>query len=243
MSKVVVITGGTRGIGRAIVEELVSEDYLVVFGGRDSKEGLEIQTRTNGKAVFIQSDVTVKEDIDRLFDETIGMYGSVDAFINNAGITVRASIADTTEEDFDKLIKVNLKGFFLCLKRVIPIMSSQRNGRILVISSINAIRPLPSQGIYSAIKGALEVMVKCLSVDLGPYGITVNSIAPGAIDTDMNRPFWTDESIKRLNEIIPLKRIGTPEDVAKIAKFLLSDDASYITGATIIVDGGLVNIR
>ena len=243
MSKVVVITGGTRGIGKAIVEELATKGYEVIFGGRDEKEGLEIQRKYKDKVTFIHSDVTIKEDIVKLFSETINRYGRIDAFINNAGITVKAGIADTTEEDFDRLIAVNLKGFFLCLKQVIPIMLSQRSGKILAISSINAMRPLPSQGIYSAIKAAIEVIVKCLSVDLGPFGITVNSIAPGAIDTDMNRPFWTEESRKNLSDRIPLKRIGIPQDVAKAVSFLLSDDASYITGATLVVDGGLVNLR
>ncbi len=243
MTQVAVITGGTRGIGRAIVEELFTVGYKVVFGGRDEKEGIKVQEKCNNEALFIRSDVTIKDDIKKLFSKAMNNFGKIDAFINNAGVTVEAKIGDTTEEDFDKLIAVNLKGLFLCLKEVVPIMLSQGNGKIIVVSSINAIRPLPSQGVYSAIKGAIEVMVKCLSVDLGPFGITVNSIAPGAIDTDMNRPFWTEETKKYLSEIIPLKRIGISEDIAKAVRFLLSDDASYITGATIVVDGGLVNIR
>ena len=164
----------------------------------------------------------------------------VDIFVNNAGVTRRKHLLETTPEEIEEIINTNLKGAIYCLTGAAQQMLRQdRGGNIVIVTSINALNPLPSQAVYSSTKAALEALVRCLATDLASSNIRVNSVAPGAINTDMNKHF-TPEILAKLESRIPLGRVGDSEDVGEVVSFLVSDSARYITGATIVVDGGFL---
>lgn len=190
------------------------------------------------RAEAVCVDVTSRKQIENFMQNIVPTFGGVDILVNNAGITVMKPMIDTLPDEIDRIIDTNMKGAIYILQNAAKLMVQQgRGGSIIVITSINAVAPLPSQAIYSSTKAALEALMRCLAVDVARYGIRANSVAPGAIATDMNSHF-TPEVIKRVTAKIPLGKVGTADDIADVVTFLASDAARYITGSTIVADGG-----
>jgi len=243
--KVAAITGGNQGIGLGIAERLIKEGAAVSICYLSDKPGTEkvvAGLRANGgKAVAIQADVSKLADGPRFISETVSQLGEVDILVNNAGVEKRANFWDVTEADYDFVLNVNLKGlFFMTQAFVRYLMPSKRPGKIINISSVHEELPFPHFSSYCASKGALKMITRNLSIELAPLGITINNIAPGAIETPINKNLLNDPvKLKGLLENIPLRRLGTPDDVAAIAAFLAADESSYVTGTTFVVDGGL----
>jgi glucose 1-dehydrogenase len=243
--KVAAVTGGDQGIGRAIVERLASNGADVALCYRSNKAGAdevvgEVQKKGR-KAVAVQCDVAKVAEGQRFLDEAVRQLGRVDILVNNAGLERRADFWDVSEEDYDLVLNVNLKGpFFVTQAFVKHRMQAKAGGKVINISSVHEDLPFPHFASYCASKGGLKMLTRNLSIELAPLGITINSIAPGAIETPINKKLMSDPAkLKAVLENIPLRRLGTPEDVAGIAAFLASADADYVTGTTYFVDGGL----
>lgn len=237
-----IVTGGTRGIGRAIVKELASRGASLAFSftkNRELADALvaEIQS-AGGRALAFQGDVADTKAAEEMVRSVKGELGSVDYLVNNAGITRDKLIMMMSEEDWDAVIDTNLKGVFNVTKPAVSIMVRQRRGAILNIASISGIVGMAGQTNYSASKAGLIGFTKALAKELARRNITVNALALGLIETDMTGAL-ADEYKQKALEQIPLGRYGTVEEVARIAVFLLSDDARYITGQVIQADGGL----
>jgi 3-oxoacyl-[acyl-carrier protein] reductase len=241
-NKVAIVTGASRGIGRAIALSLASYGASVVVnycGSKEKAEEVVQEIRTaGGVASTYQADVADAEAVKLMFSDVMKLYGKIDILVNNAGITRDNLILKMTEDEFDSVINTNLKGVFNCLKQVSRIMLKQKSGRIINISSISGVIGNAGQVNYSASKAGVIGMTMSLAKELGSRGITVNAIAPGYIATDMTAVL-NDEVKEKVAEQIPLKRLGEVEDIAELAAFLASSKASYITGQTIQVDGGL----
>lgn len=241
--KSAVVTGGSRGIGRAICLELAKNGSNVAinyFGSSDSANEVREECEGMGvKAIAIKADISKDDECQRLINEACEAFGKIDILVNNAGITKDNLILRMSPQDFDSVLNTNLRGAFLCLKYVSKIMLRQKSGRILNISSIVGISGNAGQVNYSAAKAGIIGMTKSLAKELGSRSITVNAIAPGFILTDMTRKL-SSEAIEEIAKNIPLKRMGEPLDIAKAAMFLLSDDAAYITGQVLNVDGGML---
>jgi len=244
--KVAIVTGSGQGIGQAIAIRLAREGADIVVDDRkigESAQETAEEIRKLGRRVFIfQGDLSNLDDNRRLIADSVQNLGKVDILVNNAGVEKRADFWEVTEADFDFVININLKGtFFATQDFVLHLMETKRPGRIINISSVHEELPFPHFSTYCASKGALKMLCRDLSVELGPLGITVNNIAPGAIETPINKNLLANpELVSILKNHISLGRLGKPEDVAGLAAFLSSDDASYITGSTFFVDGGLL---
>jgi glucose 1-dehydrogenase len=244
--KVAIVTGSSSGIGQAIAIRLASEGANVVINYRSGSDGAD-ETRTSieaagGKAIIVQADVAKIADTQKLIDEAYSQLGRCDILINNAGIEKKAAFWDVTEADYDTVLNINLKGvFFLTQAFVRKLRDTRATGRIINISSIHEDMVFPNFASYCAAKGGVRMLMRDLAVELGPLGITVNNIAPGAIATPINKSLLEDKpKLNALLANIPLGRLGTPEDVAALAAFLACDEAAYITGSTYVVDGGLL---
>lgn len=234
----VLITGGSRGIGEQCVREFAKEGYRVFLIYNKSREKAEKISEETG-AVLVKADVSdirqVKEAADFIHDN----YGKIDVLINNAGISHQRLFIDITEEEWDRIFNVNIKGMFLVTKAFVKDMISKKEGKIINISSMWGITGGSCEVHYSASKAAVIGFTKALAKELGPSNINVNCIAPGVIDTEMNGRL-NKEDFDELCDETPLGRIGRTSDVAKTALFLAGDDASFITGQVISVDGGMV---
>ncbi|MFV0344282.1 MAG: 3-oxoacyl-[acyl-carrier-protein] reductase [Anaerocolumna sp.] len=241
-NKVALVTGGSRGIGRAIAVSLGASGAQVIVNYCGSKEkAMEVVKEIidgGGKAIAYQADVADATAVKAMFEYIVSEFKSLDILVNNAGITRDNLILKMTEEEFDQVIDTNLRGVFSCLKQASRIMLKQRKGSILNISSVSGIHGNPGQVNYSAAKAGVIGMTKTLAKELGSRGITVNAIAPGYIKTDMTEAL-KEELKEKIAEAVPLKRLGNPEDIAEMATFLVSSKASYITGQVIEIDGGL----
>lgn len=239
--KTAVVTGGSKGIGRDVALALARDGADVIVVSRHADEAGKVAAEIEAlgrRALAAGVDVSMPEQVEALMTETVPRFGGVDIYVNNAGITTMKRLLDTTPDEIEAILATNLKGAMYCLRGAARRMIEQgRGGNIVIVTSINALWPLPTQAVYSSTKAALEVLVRCLAVDLAPAGIRVNSVAPGAIRTDMNRHF-TPEVTARLAARIPLGRVGEPDDVGGVVRFLVSDAARYITGSTVVVDGG-----
>jgi glucose 1-dehydrogenase len=243
--KVAIVTGSSQGIGRGIAERFGQEGASVVvnyIGGSAMAEEVKQNIEAGGgRAITVQADISRLDDIKNLFDEAIQTFGRVDVLVNNAGIEKHAPFWNVTESDYDRVLSVNLKGAFFSTQRMARhLIETGRRGKIVNISSVHEDLPFPNFSAYCASKGGLKMLTRNLAVELGTYGINVNNIAPGAIETPINRNLLNDPT--KLNSLlgqIPLKRLGQPEDVAGLAVFLASDEADYVTGSTFFVDGGL----
>jgi 3-oxoacyl-[acyl-carrier protein] reductase len=241
--KTAVVTGGSRGIGKAIAMKLAALGANIVINYNSNSASVDQVIKDieelGVKAVKIQGDVSKFEDAEKIIKTAVSEFGSLDILVNNAGITRDGLILRMKEEDFDKVIDVNLKGTFNCTRHASQIMLKQKSGRIINIASVVGIAGNAGQANYAAAKAGIIGITKSAARELASRGITVNAVAPGYIDTDMTHvlPEKTKEAILGS---IPLKKMGKPEDVAEAVAFLASDSASYITGHILNVDGGMV---
>lgn len=243
--KIALVTGSSQGIGRGIAERFAQEGADVVInyiGNADrAKDTLGAVEAAGRRGLILQADVSQPAEIRKMFATALEHFGRLDILVNNAGIERHAPFQDVTEEDYDKVINVNLKGPFFCAQEMVRhLLASERRGKIVNISSVHEELPFPNFTAYCASKGGVRMMMRNLAVELGPRGITINNIAPGAIETPINTKLLNDPvKLNSLLAQIPLGRLGQPGDVAGLATFLASDDADYVTGATFFVDGGL----
>ena len=243
MDKVAMITGATRGIGKQIALTLANEGYNIVLNYRTENDELkqlknEIESK-NVKCLAVQGDVTNFEDCKQMIESAIKEFGKIDVLVNNAGITKDMLLARMKEEDFKQVIDVNLVGTFNMTKNVISYMMKARNGKIINISSVVGIEGNAGQTNYSASKEGIIGFTKSLAKEVASRNILVNAVAPGFIETNMT-DVLKQEVKDEIAKNIPLKRMGTPKDVANVVMFLASEDSSYITGQVISVDGGMI---
>lgn len=239
VNKVVVVTGGSRGIGAEIVKTLANEDYKVILNYNNSKEQAEkIQQELleQGKEIeIIKADVSKKEEAEKLIQFAINKFNKIDVLINNAGISQEGLFTDVTEEEWEKIINTNLNSVFYCTQQALKYMIPEQQGCIINISSIWGETGASCEVAYSTTKAALNGMTKALAKEVGPSNIRVNAIAPGIIDTDMNKNLNFEE-LKQIKEQIPLNKIGKAVDIAKCVKWLVEDE--YTTGQIISINGG-----
>jgi len=241
-NKVAIITGSRRRIGKAIALALAKAGANVVVSDinlDDCNKVVEEIKAINGNALAVKADVSNPEDVSHMINLTTEKFGKVDILVNNAGIYMQKSLTDFTEQEFDRVLDINLKGVFLCSKAAVPEMIKQGKGKIINIASIAGQVGFANSSAYCASKGGIINMTRELALELGQYKINVNAIGPGVIETPMTKDLLEDKATKEtLLANIPLNRIGKPEDIANAALFLASDNSDYITGITLFVDGG-----
>ncbi|WP_438298587.1 3-oxoacyl-[acyl-carrier-protein] reductase [Sporosarcina sp. FA15] len=241
--KSAIVTGASRGIGREIVLLLAKEGARVAVNYSGSKDKaddvVKLITESGGEAFAIQADVSDADGVKIMVDKTLEMFGSIDILVNNAGITRDNLLMRMKEDEWDDVININLKGVFLCTKGVTRQMMRQRAGRIVNVASIVGVSGNPGQANYVAAKAGVIGFTKTAAKELASRNINVNAVAPGFITTDMTDAL-SEEVKNQMLSVIPLGKLGRPEDVARTVLFLLSEDAVYITGQTIHVDGGMV---
>ncbi len=240
-NKVAIITGGSRGIGRAIAKVLASAGCSVVITYKSSsQQAQEVIDEISkiSKAMAIQADSSKFEDAQRVVDEVLKNFGKIDILVNNAGITRDNLLLRMSENEWDDVIETNLKGVFNFTKAVIKHMISQRSGKIINIASVVGLIGNPGQANYAASKAGIIGFTKALAKEVASRNIQVNVVAPGYVETEMTEKL-SDEQKKKLFEMIPVKRVAKPEEIAYVVKFLASSESDYITGQVIVVDGGL----
>jgi glucose 1-dehydrogenase len=244
--KVVIVTGADSGIGRGIAIQFAKEGATVVVNYAHAKDKAEevrqLIEQNKGRALVIQADVSQYQQAMGLIQQTVEHFNRLDIMVNNAGMEIHSPFVDVTEEQFDRVVSVDLKGAFFCaqaaaremIKRKIP-------GRIINISSVHEDLPMPQNVPYCCAKGGMRMLMRTICLELAPYNITVNNIGPGAIHTPIDRDVEADpEKMAALLKEIPLHRMGQPEEVGKLALYLASDAAAYVTGSTYFIDGGLM---
>ncbi|MGF1535461.1 MAG: glucose 1-dehydrogenase [Elainellaceae cyanobacterium] len=248
--KVALVTGSSQGIGKAIAIRLAKEGADVVINYRSHPEGAEATVKeveaAGGKChpvegFSIQADLSMVENVRRLVKESIDHFSKLDILVNNAGIEKHAPFWEVTEADYDKVMDVNLKGVFFATQAMVKhLMETDRPGRIINISSVHEDLPFPNFAAYCCSKGGVKMLTRNLAVELGARGITINNVAPGAIETPINTELLNNpEKLNALLKNIPLGRLGQPDDVSGLVAFLASDEAAYVTGTTFFADGGL----
>lgn len=241
-NRIAIVTGAARGIGLAIAERFVAEGATVVISDVLDRDG-EAAAKKIG-ASYMHCDVAKSSDVHALVDAVVAKHGAVDILANNAGIAVGGDFLEVTEADFDRVIGINLKGSFLmlqaCARQMVKqVQAGRKAGAVINMSSVNDTLAIPGIVTYCISKGGVSQLTRTTAVALAPHGIRVNAIGPGTIDTDMAKGVLADKAaFNRAMSRTPLGRVGAPSEVASIAAFLASDDASYVTGETIYVDGG-----
>ena len=238
-NKVCIVTGGGRGIGQATAEKFIGESATVIIADFDEATGTATAEYLGDQCSFVKTDVSQSESVQSLIKRVKADHGSIDVIVNNAGILQDQTLEKMDEEEFDKVIQVNMRGVYLCTKYAAEVMREQGSGVILNASSVVARFGNFGQTNYVAAKAGLEGMTKVWARELGKHGIRVNAVAPGFIKTDMIAGM-PEKIIKMMEAKVPLKRWGQPEDVADLYCFLASDEASYISGVILPVDGGVV---
>jgi 3-oxoacyl-[acyl-carrier protein] reductase len=239
--RVAIVTGAGRGIGRAIALKLAGMGATVVVSDILEKEAGEVaqEIKANGgQGLVCRADVSQAADVARLVEETLSAYGKIDILVNNAGIARDQLLLRMSEEDWDKVIDVDLKSVFLCTKAVLRHMLKARWGRVISLSSIAGLVGNPGQANYSSAKAGIVGFTRTVAREVGSHGITVNAIAPGFIETDMTSRM-KEELRQEIKRHIPLDRFGTPQDVAEAVAFLASEEAGYITGQVLSINGGM----
>jgi hypothetical protein len=244
--RVAIVTGGAKGIGWGIVKVLILEGAKVVIADWDEKAGAqtaEEMRKAGGDAVFVLCDVSNEEQVKAMVQKTLDQYGRIDILVNDAGIGVYKTLLDTSSEDWDRCLNVNLKGQFLCSKYVIPHMQAIGKGSIINISSVHSFQTVNGVAPYCASKGGITALTRNMAIDYGPT-IRVNSIAPGWVLTPLIQSIFDSyddpaEQRRQVERRQVMKRIGVPEDVGYAVAFLVSDEASFITGTQLFIDGGL----
>jgi 3-oxoacyl-[acyl-carrier protein] reductase len=236
------VTGANSGIGKTIVSRLARAGYDVAINYRvDSAaaENLAKELEASGaRAIAVYADVASSKDVDSMFQAVLSSFGKLNVLVNNAGVQVWKPLLELQEGDWDRVIDTNLKGCYLCTQRAALDMKERRSGAIVNIGSGCNKVPFPNLSSYTASKGGIEMFTKSAALELGPFGIRVNCIAPGAIETERTKTELADFA-KSWSSLTPLRRIGTPDDVASAVEFLVSDNASFISAQTLGVDGGL----
>ena len=239
------VTGSSQGIGQTIAQRLAEEGCDVIINyhshpetAEETAEGIR---KLGRKAVLVQADLSTTEGTRELVQKSIEGLDGLDLLVNNAGLEKHANFWEVTERDYDLVLNTDLRGAFFTTQAFVKhLMAEKRPGKIINISSVHEELPFPHFSAYCASKGGMKMMMRNLAIELAPFGITVNNVAPGAIETPINKNLLNDpDKLKALLENIPLKRLGKTTDVAGVVVFLASTDADYITGTTIVVDGGL----
>ncbi len=245
--KVALITGAASGMGKSMAIELARQGASVVVNYHSDKDPgqpvVDVITGTGGKAVAIKADVSQSADVRRMVQQAIEQFGHLDVLVNNAGIEHQTPFLELKEEEWDKVISVDLKGPFLCAQAVArDIVRRKAKGTIINISSVHEDLPFPGYASYCAAKGGLRMLCRDMALELAPYHINVVNVGPGAIATPINaKTLQNPEEKSALIREVPLGRVGTPEEVASLVAYLASDAASYITGTTVFIDGGLMH--
>ena len=239
--KVVVVTGGSRGIGLDMAKTLLAQGARVAICGR-KQEGLDAaadELDGGDRVLALAAHVAKADDVDRLFEQTVERFGRIDALVNNVGMNLITGVVDAEPALFGKIVESNLTGTWLCSRKAAQLMREQKAGKIVSITSIAARRAAPFMGIYGIAKAAIEMMTKTLAQELAAFNIQVNAVAPCMVRTGFSKPFWSNEEmLKEIVKTIPAGRIAETADVVHPALFLCSDGAGFITGQTLMVDGG-----
>lgn len=241
--RVALVTGAGRGLGRAIAKALAQEGALLAINYRGSargaQEAAEDAARFGGRAITVRADVSRAAEVRAMMEQVHGVFGRVDILVNNAGVFSRAPLLDVTEAQWDDVLDVNLKGTFLCAQAAARVMRTQQSGAIVNLASGGGLSPRPgyeTSAPYAASKAGVIMLTRRLALELAPQ-VRVNAVAPGIIES---RPGWSDDTRRRLGAASLMGRVGTPEAIANAVVFLVSDDASSITGHVVNVDGGVV---
>jgi NAD(P)-dependent dehydrogenase (short-subunit alcohol dehydrogenase family) len=243
-NRVAVVTGGRRGIGRAIALALAGAGADIAICDRtvddDQLNAVADEVKRLGqRSMAVKADITSKADIDNLVQKVVAEFGTIDILVNNAAMNIRAPLLELREDGWDKVINTDLKGCFLCAQTVGKQMVSQKRGNIINIASTAAMHPAPEMGAYCIAKAGVVMLTRILALELAQYNIRVNAVAPSMVKTKFSQPLWGDpETLKQIEAGIPLGRMAEPSDIVGSVLFLSSDASSYITGHTIVVDGG-----
>ena len=243
--KVAIVTGARRGIGKAIALAMAQAGADIAICDRVIEDGelnavAEEVKRLGRRSLAVQADITQKAEVDGLVKRVVAEFGVIDILVNNAAMNIRAPLLELREDGWDRVINTDLKGYFLCSQAVGKRMVEQKRGNIINIASTAAIKAAPEMGAYCIAKAGVVMLTRVLAVELAKYNIRVNAIAPSMVKTKFSQPLWSDpETLKQTESEIPLGRLAEPDDIIGSVLFLASDASSYITGHTIIVDGGL----
>jgi dehydrogenase/reductase SDR family protein 4 len=241
-NKVAIVTGASRGIGKAIAAAFAREGASVMICGRRQETLDRAALDIKGNTLALVCHVGRKDDIQRLVETAHREFGKVDILVNNAATNIaQEPVLQVDENKFDKMVEINLKSAFRLIQAIAPGMCDRGAGSIINIASISGLRPQYQGMLYSMTKAALIMMTKSYAQELGPRGVRVNAIAPGLIQTELSEYYWKDKNLTQVLEKQPIRHLGQPEEVAEAAVLLASDGASYITGQTMVVDGGRLN--
>jgi 3-oxoacyl-[acyl-carrier protein] reductase len=242
--KVAIVTGASRGIGKGICLTFAHEGATIIaadINPKGKEEVIEEVKSLGGRGLFIKTDIAKSSEVSNMAMQVFEEFGRIDILVNNAGIIFPAPLSELSEESWDRVFATNLKGGFLCCREVGKFMMRQKQGNIINVTSMAGHSPFSLGGAYSSSKAGFIMFTKQLAMEWAKYGIRVNAISPGLIRTPMNEHLYEDKVLceKRIN-LVPLRRIGTPEDISRVALFLASEDSSYMTGQILIVDGGFL---